>query len=307
MPFVIRNAKGEYLNYTVTTTHTGTHITKNWVSGLLNATKNPDFTHRDRSIIMEPGVERIEVSVHQSLVPMDTPAINELLQLTTERMDGQGIMGVGGIAAVHAMAYHWHDHLMQGHDVGIALQDIDSLVESLQDLKQTIKERVRQHDGQAMMPAVMTKLTSDDGVAKAEFNAALWFYQASVEDLVELQQCGWNCDYPADAIAHFFEVKLNEVGNVFGHINRVNQDSFDDRMTGFQVVVDAQAAKAWLAVHRPAVAAKLWCLDTGIHIEECAEGPQSSWKWRSDKVNSPIGFASQELAELSAWQNRVVE
>lgn len=47
-------------------------------------------------------------------------------------LPGAGIQGIGADAALTAMTGHWADHISQGHDTSIIMQDFDELVSLLQ-------------------------------------------------------------------------------------------------------------------------------------------------------------------------------
>src|SRR5437879_738008 len=54
-------------------------------------------------------------------------------------------------------------------------------------------------------PPIEAEVHSDDGVHEVTFDAALWFAQATDDEIRDLAKCGWGGDYPADAVALFFE------------------------------------------------------------------------------------------------------
>ena len=45
--------------------------------------------------------------------------------------------------------------------------------------------------------------------------AAPWFEQAPDEAILDLAKCGWGGDYPADAVAEFFEGKVPDITAMF--------------------------------------------------------------------------------------------
>ena len=65
---------------------------------------------------------------------------------------------------------------------------------------------------------INAEVHSDDRAVDADFDATLWFEQASDDEIMELEYSGWGGDYPADAVAQFFEDANSEVADVFKHV-----------------------------------------------------------------------------------------
>ncbi len=92
---------------------------------------------------------------------------------------------------------------------------------------------------------------SDDRVREANFDATLWFIQASSESIGDLAKCGWGGDYPADGVAQFMARHDEVVNKVFQYLYLVG-DKRD--APGFECYVDEADALAWLRENRRAVA-----------------------------------------------------
>lgn len=90
---------------------------------------------------------------------------------------------------------------------------------------------------------VMATVQDDDDGSFLDFDVVLYLAQASKQDLVALRDCGWGGDYPADNVA-WFCTKFNEDLDGF-------MDDVEKTGTGFEVHVNEEHARAWLAVHRP--------------------------------------------------------
>jgi hypothetical protein len=96
---------------------------------------------------------------------------------------------------------------------------------------------------------IPAEVHTDCRTAEAKFDAERWFEQASDEDILQLNDCGWGGDLPADEVAEYFsDGKLDpnvvEVFNVL-HILRRKDD------IGFECHVEEEEAIAWLKKNRP--------------------------------------------------------
>lgn len=77
-----------------------------------------------------------------------------------------------------------------------------------------------------------------------QFDARLWFEQASQEEVAALAGVDWAGDYAADVVAEYFdggEDNNPSIAEMFAH-----------KKDGFEVQVDSEDALMWLAVYRPA-------------------------------------------------------
>jgi hypothetical protein len=80
--------------------------------------------------------------------------------------------------------------------------------------------------------------------------ATPYFKQASDQELNELAGCDYGGDYPADAVARFFEDTDEGVAFVFKYL-----DARGDQ--GFECHVDIEQAQAWIRASRPDLAKEL--------------------------------------------------
>lgn len=108
-----------------------------------------------------------------------------------------------------------------------------------------------------MSTTIPAEVHSDDYAAEARFDATPWFEQASDQEILDLAGCEWGGDYPADAVARFFEQRDSGVDRVFTYLSFQPPMSYTSDAVGFECHVDALAALDWLRVHRPSVAARL--------------------------------------------------
>src|SRR5947207_601044 len=99
---------------------------------------------------------------------------------------------------------------------------------------------------------IQATVHTDDHAREVEFDAAPWFEQATDDDIRALADCAWGGDYPADAVAQFFEGKDEDIGDLFaylGHANEARTAMLADRI-GFECHVDQDEALAWLKGRR---------------------------------------------------------
>jgi hypothetical protein len=97
---------------------------------------------------------------------------------------------------------------------------------------------------------VRAEVHSDDHVAKANFDAAEWFRQASDREIIDLSNAGWSGDYPADAVAEWMRERSQDVDRVFAYIEGARSD-IPKNLSGFEVSVDEGDAILWLKSNRP--------------------------------------------------------
>ena len=90
---------------------------------------------------------------------------------------------------------------------------------------------------------------TDDGNVVVAFDATPFFEIAHddlIRDLIEDSFAG---GYGADAVAQDLANKDNELGRMFWYLKNINERR--DEFIGYEVSVDAVAAKQWLKCYRP--------------------------------------------------------
>ncbi len=93
---------------------------------------------------------------------------------------------------------------------------------------------------------VEASVWSDDGLAEHVCDVSAWLAGATVREITALARAGWTGDEAAELAATLAEDDP-EVDDVLRHARRADAE--------LAVEVDGRAAMAWLARHRPAVAA----------------------------------------------------
>ncbi|MDF0490398.1 hypothetical protein PX554_19910 [Sphingomonas sp. H39-1-10] len=95
---------------------------------------------------------------------------------------------------------------------------------------------------------VQASAHSDDYRIDVDFDAAPWFAQASEQDILELAQCEWGGDYPADSVALHMAEQNTELQRMFDYISIAGTERDP---VGFECYVDGDDARAWLNQQRP--------------------------------------------------------
>lgn len=86
---------------------------------------------------------------------------------------------------------------------------------------------------------------SDDQKVQISFDAISWFLQATEKQIQDLVDCEFGLDYPADAVAMFFDKTTTE--KLFMYLDII-QDQ------GFECTVDREKASKWIKENRPTIA-----------------------------------------------------
>jgi hypothetical protein len=95
---------------------------------------------------------------------------------------------------------------------------------------------------------IPAEVHSDDHKATAKFDALPYFIRATDDDLVELVQCDFGGDYPADEVARHLADLDEGVGRVFTYLS-FEPTSFGETV-GFECHVEEGPALLWIKEHR---------------------------------------------------------
>jgi hypothetical protein len=106
----------------------------------------------------------------------------------------------------------------------------------VEDLLETIE------DAWPVLGNIAAECWSDDHRVEVKFNAAPYFARASVQDILDLEQCEWSCDKPCDAVALWCENSDPTVERMFTYIRIAD--------LGFECSVDRESAFTWLQQYR---------------------------------------------------------
>ena len=98
---------------------------------------------------------------------------------------------------------------------------------------------------------IRANVHTDDRHYDVDFDATAWFEQASDQEIIELADCGWRGDYPADAVAEFMADHNNQIQRLFDYLSHDPRTGKDP--IGFECSVNEGDARAWLKEHRPQI------------------------------------------------------
>ena len=98
---------------------------------------------------------------------------------------------------------------------------------------------------------IRANVHTDDWHYDVDFDATAWFEQASDQEIIELADCGWRGDYPADAVAEFMADHNNQIQRLFDYLSHDPRTGKDP--IGFECSVNEGDARAWLKEHRPQI------------------------------------------------------
>lgn len=121
---------------------------------------------------------------------------------------------------------------------------------------------------------IAASANSDDRHVEVHFDAAPWFQQASDREILELAQCEWGGDYPADYVAEHMAGHHAELKGMFDYIS-VAGTRRDP--VGFECWIDADDARAWLNRHRPHLIPVIVRMDEeGEHFEDAQKAVEAA-------------------------------
>ncbi len=92
---------------------------------------------------------------------------------------------------------------------------------------------------------------SDCQQKRVEFDATLWAEQASDNDITELVQCGFRCDYAADNVVLFMADHDKKVAELFQFLDIVRRQPYNGDTNGFECSVDEDDFRSWLKENKP--------------------------------------------------------
>jgi hypothetical protein len=125
-------------------------------------------------------------------------------------------------------------------------------------------------------PVIRAEVHTDDFAFTAKFDALPFFESATPKQIVDLAECDWGGDYPADEVALFFDERsgYDDITRLFDYDVK--------RKTGFECHVHAPDAIAWLKANRPDVFSMVHNSNDGLGlgVESAShDGPH----WDSDR------------------------
>ena len=99
--------------------------------------------------------------------------------------------------------------------------------------------------------AIPAEAHTDDRAFTVQFDALPYFASADNATLAALEVADFAHSYEADQVARELTTKYVELAALFVYLKQANKVAWEP--IGFEVVIDADAARAWLTSHRPKV------------------------------------------------------
>ena len=100
---------------------------------------------------------------------------------------------------------------------------------------------------------VPAEVHTDDLVFQIDFDAEPFLRNADDANLRALRAYGWGCDETADRLAIEREPYLEEIARMFKYLDAIQQQPSKKDESGFEVIIDVEAAEQWVRAHRPDV------------------------------------------------------
>lgn len=158
---------------------------------------------------------------------------------------------------------------------------------------------------------VPAEVHTDDYQVEVDFNAVPWLNQASEQEIIDLAECGWRGDYPADAVAQHSVKWYPQIDDVFSH------KSGNEDLSGFEVVVDEGLAMAWLKENRNSVFKKIIgepSVTSGTVNSGTIRGEKISifslkdhQQQLADKLFVAINYGEMEVKDTDGWETEESE
>lgn len=98
------------------------------------------------------------------------------------------------------------------------------------------------------MYEIRARVWSDDHLRETDFDATPWFVEDATDEMIlDLVDCGWRGDYPADSVALYVGDYNSDVEKVLDYVavRKLVEDM------GFECAVNEEDAIKWMAIHRP--------------------------------------------------------
>lgn len=131
---------------------------------------------------------------------------------------------------------------------------------------------------------IYAEVHDDAHLTKVEFDAALWFAQATDSQIARLHDIGWTGDEPSDVVAEFFESRNKDIEDMFDFCRATKNTR---NQIGFECSVDEDSAMDWLKQHRPGLWAVFLCQDNEVRLVEAQEEEIAGmWDWLDNEGNA---------------------
>ncbi|MCY2926300.1 MAG: hypothetical protein NT031_12830 [Planctomycetota bacterium] len=95
---------------------------------------------------------------------------------------------------------------------------------------------------------MQAKAWSDDHKIEVEFDATRWFTRATDRQILQLAQCDWGMDYPADEVVQEAADWDRNARKLFAYLELINEK---ETTVGSDCQVIQEQAMAWVLHNRP--------------------------------------------------------
>ena len=146
---------------------------------------------------------------------------------------------------------------------------------------------------------VPAKFTTDDHEFVIDFDASGYLGQASVQNIVDIIECGYSGDYPTDAIADFERAPGRNIAiwRAFQYLE-YRTGSGD---VGFECRVDGEAMLGWLLRYRRHELVLALCEVFDVTLVQRTDAAFNiTWSWNKSGKFNGISHKTKEHAALDA-------
>jgi hypothetical protein len=150
-----------------------------------------------------------------------------------------------------------------------------------------------------LKPMIRAEAHSDDHNVEVEFDAVRWFKQASDDEILELAECGWGGEYPADGVAEFFDGKKNGTSRLFRYLEDIAGDWSKKDCGGFECHVNEEDAIKWLRKNRPAVLPHIF-IEPDVELLVVLPSPgreTEKFETQTAKIEKMVGQPADDVTE----------
>lgn len=133
-----------------------------------------------------------------------------------------------------------------------------------------------------MSRKVPAYIRTDDLVHEGHFDASPWFDQATADEIEALRAIGWRGDYAADDVGWFMQDLDDDVDEVLTAV--------DEHSLGFEVIVDPDAAEAWVAAARSPILDQVDIKTINAH----------RLRTGGDPIDESAGWTAKEIRDMAS-------
>lgn len=232
---------GEVYDQQHSDTHMAASVEIEMLAGQVAVSGNDYFDFSDKDVLPTTVIEMDCGAIHcvRSSVPMRII----MLDADTDGAERENI------AKVNGSKVYVHDYVMATPSVwGSNGIDLEFVANVLPQIKKKAAHHDRTNDTEGF--AIKARAHSDDRVFEAEFDAVIWFEDATDDQIRELAKIGWGGDSAANEVAQFCKVSNQALVNMFCYLS-LGRIAGAQKGCEFECTVDRASVKDWLNKFRP--------------------------------------------------------